>query len=210
MEQRIPLFPLKMVPFPGEEVNLHVFEPRYKDLINDILASDKRFGIPPFIKKNIDYGTLMELTGIKKRYEDGRLDISTRGLKVFKIIQYDNPAEGKSYAEGYVKFLVENYREDPLLKYNLIDKLEEFFKLIDESKNVILNESLCSFDIIHKIGLPIEYEYEILKLEGEIERQEYLLNFLDETIPVLRRAEKAKQIIKMNGHFRYFDPISFK
>ena len=65
-------------------------------------------------------------------------------------------------------------------------------------------------EVIHKIGLPLEYEYEILKLEGEIERQEYILNFLDDTIPVLRQAERAKQIIKMNGHFRYFDPISFK
>jgi len=209
-EQKIPLFPLKMVPFPGEQVNLHIFEPRYKDLINDILNADKKFGIPPFIKKNIDYGTLMELTGIKKRYDDGRLDISTRGIKVFKIIKYDNPAEGKSYAEGYVQYLTENYTEDPLLKHNLIDKLEEFFKLIDEYNNVNINESLYSYDIIHKIGLPIEYEYEILKLEGEIERQEYILNFLDNTIPVLQQAEKAKQIIKMNGHFRYFDPISFK
>jgi hypothetical protein len=210
MEQKIPLFPLKMVPFPGEEVNLHIFESRYRDLINDILATDKRFGIPPFIKKNIDYGTLMELTGIKRRYDDGRLDISTLGIKVFKIIKYDNPAEGKSYAEGYVKYLPENYKEDPLLKYNLIDKLEEFFKLIDEYNHVNIKESLCSYDIIHKIGLPIEYEYEILKLEGEIERQEYILNFLDNTIPALRHAEKAKKIIKMNGHFRYFDPISFK
>jgi hypothetical protein len=210
MEQKIPLFPLKMVPFPGEKVNLHVFEPRYKDLINDILDTNKRFGIAPFIKKNIDYGTLMELTGIKKRYDDGRMDISTRGIKVFKIIKYDNPAEGKSYAEGYVKYLSENEREDPLLKYNLLDKLEEFFKLIDELKNINISEELCSYDIIHKIGLPLEYEYEVLKIEGEIERQEYILNYLDQTIPDLQQAEKVKSIIKMNGHFRYFDPISFK
>ena len=52
-------------------------------------------------------------------------------------------------------------------------------------------------------------EYELLKMEKESERQEYLLNYLDKTIPFLERANKVKDIIKSNGHFKYFDPLSF-
>lgn len=209
MEEKIPLFPLKMVPFPGEEINLHIFEPRYKDLINDILEQEKRFGIAAYINKKIDYGTLMEITEISKIFDDGRMDIVTRGLRVFKILNYKNPAAGKKYAEGFVEYMNEDMTEDPLMKNTFIEKVEEFFSLINVLGKVQVLEDTRSYDVIHKLGLTLEMEYEILQMDREIERQEYIIDFLDQTIPVLQRVEKAKEIIRMNGHFRYFDAINF-
>lgn len=209
MEHKIPLFPLKIVPFPGEKINLHIFEPRYIELLTDILKTNKRFGIPPFINNNIDFGTLMEVVNIRKKYEDGRMDIVTCGLRTFKIIKYENPASGKLYAEGYVNYINDNWTEDPLLKYTLLDKLEEFFMLIDEKDAVELSENLRCYDIIHNLALPIEMEYEVLKQSSETDRQELILDYLDQTIPVLRQTMKAKEIIKMNGHFKYLNPIKF-
>jgi hypothetical protein len=209
MEEKIPLFPLKMVPFPGEEINLHIFEPRYKDLINDILNQEKRFGIPPYVNKQIDFGTLMEIVKIVNVYEDARMDIITRGIKVFKILDYKNPSSGKKYAEGFVEYLGNDATEDPLMKSIFIEKIEEFFTLINELGKVHIREEVQSFDIIHKLGLTLEMEYEILKMEREVERQEYIIDYLDQTIPVLQRVEKAKEIIRMNGHFKYFDAINF-
>jgi len=209
MEEKIPLFPLKMVPFPGEEINLHIFEPRYKDLINDALNNQKSFGIPPFIKKKIDFGTLMQIIEVVKVYDDGRMDIITKGIKVFKILNFENPAKGKKYAEGFVEYMQNDEAEDPLMKSIFIEKLEEFFSLINVIGHTQIIDDLHSYDIIHKLGLTIEMEYEILKMEREIERQEYIIDYLDRTIPILKRVEKAKEIIKMNGHFRYFDTINF-
>ena len=209
MEEKIPLFPLKMVPFPGEEINLHIFEPRYKDLINDILDQDKRFGIPAYINKKIDYGTLMEITEVSRVFDDGRMDIVTRGLQVFKILNFKNPAAGKKYAEGFVEYLNDDMTEDPLMKNTFIEKVEEFFSLINVLGKVQVLEDTRSYDVIHKLGLTLEMEYEILQIDREIERQEYIIDFLDQTIPVLQRVEKAKEIIRMNGHFRYFDAINF-
>ncbi len=209
MEEKIPLFPLKMVPFPGEEINLHIFEPRYKDLINDVINNRRSFGIPPFIKKKIDFGTLMEIIEVVKVYDDGRMDIMTKGVKIFKILDYKNPAEGKKYAEGFVEYLQNDEAEDPLMKSIFIEKLEEFFSLINVFGQTQVKDDLFSYDVIHKLGLTIEMEYEILKMEREIERQEYIIDYLDRTLPVLKRVEKAKEIIKMNGHFRYFDTINF-
>ena len=209
MEEKIPLFPLKMVPFPGEMINLHIFEPRYKDLVNDILNLEKRFGIPPFINKKIDFGTLMEISEVAKVYDDGRLDIITNGIKVFKILDYTNPSTGKKYAEGFVEYLENDPAEDPLMKSIFIEKIEEFFTLINEMGKFHIPDEIKSYEIIHKLGLTLEMEYEILQMEREVERQEYIIDYLAQTIPVLRRVEKAKEKIRMNGHFRYFDAINF-
>lgn len=209
MEEKIALFPLKMVPFPDEEIHLHIFEPRYKDLVNDVLGLEKRFGIPPFINKKIDFGTLMEIKEIVRTYDDGRMDIVTRGIRVFRIIDYKNPSTGKKYAEGFVEYLEDDLTEDPLMKNTFIEKVEEFFSLINVLGRVQIVDDIKSFDIIHKLGLPLEKEYEMLQMEREIERQEFIIDYLDETIPALQRAEKAKEIIRMNGHFRYFDAINF-
>lgn len=209
MEEKIALFPLKMVPFPGEMINLHIFEPRYKDLINDIIDVEKRFGIPPYINKKIDFGTLMEISEVVKVYDDGRMDIITNGIKVFKILDYSNPSKGKKYAEGFVEYLENDPAEDPLMKSIFIEKIEEFIVLINEMGNTQVQDDIKSYDVIHKLGLTLEMEYEILKMEREVERQEYIIDYLEKTIPVLRRVEKAKEKIRMNGHFRYFDAINF-
>lgn len=209
MEEKIPLFPLKMVPFPGEMINLHIFEPRYKELVNDILNLEKRFGIPPYINKKIDFGTLMEIKEVVKVYEDGRMDITTNGIKVFKILDYNNPSRGKKYAVGFVEYMENDPAEDPLMKSIFIEKIEEFFVLINEMGNTQVKDEIKSYDVIHKLGLTLEMEYEILKMEREVERQEYIIDYLEKTIPVLRRVEKAKEKIRMNGHFRYFDAINF-
>ena len=209
MEQKIPLFPLSLVPFPGENINLHIYEPRYIELFTDILQTNKMFGIPPYINKKIEFGTLMEVVNVRKKYEDGKMDIETRGLKIFKIIKYENPAKGKQYAEGYVDYIDNIWNEDPLLKINLLEKLEEFFMLIDEKDAVDLNENIKCYDFIHKLALPIEMEYEVLKQNIETNRQELILDYLDHTLPVLQQTMKAKEIIKMNGHFKYLNPINF-
>lgn len=54
----------------------------------------------------------MEVVNVRKKYEDGRMDVETCGLRIFKIIKYENPAIGKLYAEGYLKYINDNWNED--------------------------------------------------------------------------------------------------
>ncbi len=71
MTNFIPIFPLGIVVYPGEHLNLHIFEPRYKQLINDCYTAKKPFGIPPVINKQVsETGTLLEITEISKVYEN--------------------------------------------------------------------------------------------------------------------------------------------
>ena len=79
----IPIFPLGIVVYPGEELNLHIFEPRYKQLINECYQEKKLFGIPSVIDDQLqDYGTLMQIMEITTVHDNGELDIKTQGDKV--------------------------------------------------------------------------------------------------------------------------------
>ncbi len=84
MTNFIPIFPLSIVVFPGENLNLHIFEPRYKQLINDCITNQKPFGIPTVLKENVaEMGTLVQIKEVTKVYDDGRMDIKTEGMAVF-------------------------------------------------------------------------------------------------------------------------------
>ena len=88
MPKFLPVFPLSLVAFPGERLNLHIFEPRYKQLIQDCQDEGKTFGIPAYIDDHLnEFGTEMELTSIEKVYEDGSMDIKTRGVQVFRVLE---------------------------------------------------------------------------------------------------------------------------
>ena len=87
--QLYPLFPLELVVFPFEELNLHIFEPRYRQLINDCEKHEALFGIPTFRKgQALDYGSLVKLVKIEKKYPDGRMDIRTKGVQTFRAVSY--------------------------------------------------------------------------------------------------------------------------
>ncbi|MEL6561396.1 MAG: LON peptidase substrate-binding domain-containing protein, partial [Bacteroidota bacterium] len=100
MHEEIPLFPLNIVAYPGELVNLHIFEPRYKDLVRDCIEADMSFGIPTYNGKTMSYGTEVEILKVEKVYKDGRMDIRTKGTRIFQLIEFYDPWRDKSYAGG--------------------------------------------------------------------------------------------------------------
>ena len=88
MTNFIPIFPLGIVVYPGEKLNLHIFEPRYKQLIDECHKQKKPFGIPTVIDNKLqDYGSLVNITEITKVYDNDEMDIKTMGDKVFRILE---------------------------------------------------------------------------------------------------------------------------
>src|SRR6478672_9177821 len=99
MTNFIPIFPLAIVVYPGEELNLHIFEPRYKQLIRECFEAKKPFGIPSVINNEVaERGTVVEVTEISKTYDDGKMDIKTRGLTIFKILEIVKEIPDKLYS----------------------------------------------------------------------------------------------------------------
>src|SRR5690554_2942126 len=101
----IPIFPLSIVVYPGEVLNLHIFEPRYIQLIGECLAEKRAFGIPVVLGDTVqELGMSMEITGVEKRYDSGKMDIRTRGMRVFRILEPVKEIPGKLYSGAIVDF----------------------------------------------------------------------------------------------------------
>jgi Lon protease-like protein len=204
----LPLFPLNLVAFPTEHLNLHIFEPRYQQLINECLKTGKTFGVPAFVNNKLPgYGTEMEVVELYKRYDNGRLDIKTRGIRVFRITNFQNPVPNKLYAGGSVVF-----EEDTSLP---IGTSSELLRLVDELivllKTPFEYDSYLqpfSFQIAHKIGLSIEQEYKLLTINNEQDRQIFLVKHLKKSVPIMAEMERTKARILMNGHFKNLDPLN--
>jgi len=100
----IPMFPLNLVILPGETKPLHIFEERYKQLVNDCIQNNAHFGIPFVHQKSIgDYGIEVMIKNIVKTYDNGEMDIIVEGLKVFKMIEFSQVLSPKLYGAGVIK-----------------------------------------------------------------------------------------------------------
>ncbi len=209
MKKTLALFPLNLVIYPGEDLNLHIFEPRYRQLINECIDEERTFGIPAFINNKLPgYGTEMHVTTLHKRYPDGRMDIKSKGVGIFKLVNFENPVAGKLYAGGDVDTIEPGDRFSAHTKA-LTDRLDRLYDLLQIEVDYNPDDENFSYKVAHKVGLSIDQEYDVLLLESEAERQLFLIQHLNNVLPVVSDMERTKQRIRMNGHFKNLDPLNF-
>lgn len=190
--------------YPSEQLNLHIFEPRYKQLITECAATKKPFGIPPVIENKVnETGTLVKVLEISKLYENGEMDIKTEGLEVFTILEVIKELPEKLYSGAIVNYPVNNAAGNRPLMQTIIASIRELHKLLNISKEFKKPDNeLWSYDVAHHAGLSLPEEYELLQLMHELQRQEYLKRHLKKVIPVIAEMEILKTRVKLNGHFK--------
>jgi Lon protease-like protein len=210
MTNFIPIFPLSIVIYPQEKLHLHIFEPRYKQLIRECNDARKPFGIPTVLNNRLqDMGTLVEVTEIVNEYENGEMDINTQGIKVFRTLEVIRKVPEKLYSGAIVNY-PHNRMEDgnPKLMQSVINGVKEVHRLLNITKDFKKPENeLSSYDVAHHAGLSVEEEYEFLGLMRELQRQEYLKRHLQKVLPMLMEMEQLKKKVKLNGHFRNLSPL---
>lgn len=210
MTNFIPIFPLSIVIYPNEKLHLHIFEPRYKQLIRECKETGKPFGIPTVLNNRLqDMGTLVEVTEIVHEYENGEMDINTKGIKVFRTLEVIKKIPEKLYSGAIVNY-PQNRMEDgnAKLMQSVINGVKEVHRLLNITKDFKKPENeLSSYDVAHHAGLSVEEEYEFLGLMHELQRQEYLKRHLQKVLPMLMEMEQLKKKVKLNGHFRNLSPL---
>lgn len=207
---KLPLFPLQSIFFPGETVPLHIFEDRYKELIQDCRKEAITFGIPVYINNNVAYGTEVQLVEIVNTYGEGEMDVTCVARQVFRILNFDNQMEGKLYAGGVIEFLDNVNDADPSLKLEVLDKIHELYELMAVPFAPLPLEKFNSYVLAHKMGLSFEQEYQLLQMAKESERLTFIKAHLLSTITVLAEVDRTKKTIEMNGDFKNFDPLDFE
>ena len=204
MTNFIPIFPLGIVVYPGEQLNLHIFEPRYKQLVTESFETKKPFGIPSVVDDKInEMGTLVLVKEISQIYEDGKMDIKTEGLQVFRMLEIVNELPDKLYSGAIVNYPDNNEKGNRTLMNGIIKGIKELHKLLKIEKFFAKpDEQLWTYDVAHHAGMSLQEEYELLELLHELQRQEYLKRHLTKVIPVLAEMEMLKEKVKLNGHFK--------
>jgi Lon protease-like protein len=213
MTNFIPIFPLSVVLYPGEILNLHIFEPRYKELINECSANNKPFGIPAILNGQVtEFGTLVSIVQIAKEYDNGEMDVVTMGSAVFRILEIIKKIPDKLYSGAIVNY-PENSELYPRkdLMTAVIKAVRELHRILNISKDFHKpDEELSAYDIAHHAGLSLDEEYELLALLREEQRQEYLKRHLGKVLPVAAEMETLKERIILNGHFKNLSSFRFE
>lgn len=204
MTNFIPIFPLSLVVFPGEELNLHIFEPRYKQLVEECVSSKKPFGIPAVVNNKLqDHGSVVEILEISKRYDNGEMDIRTRAVHVFRILEVIRELPEKLFSGAIVNY-PENRTQGSIIQMRrILASIRELHRSLKVEKDFHKpDDELNSYDVAHHIGLTVEEEYELLGLFEERQRQEYLKRHLARALPAVNEQELLREKIKLNGHFK--------
>ncbi|MES2778055.1 MAG: LON peptidase substrate-binding domain-containing protein [Bacteroidota bacterium] len=211
MTNFIPIFPLGIVVYPGEDLNLHIFEERYKQLVTECVAEGKPFGIPVVINNKVmDYGASVKVTEVFEIYSDGKMDIRTQGLGIFRILEIIKEVPGKLFS-GAIATHQENVDSSKKsMMPAILTGVRELHKLLNITKHFKKpDEELNSYDIAHHAGLNLEEEYEMMQLVREDQRQEYLKRHLAKVLPIVAGMDALKEKVKLNGHFRDLKGFEF-
>jgi Lon protease-like protein len=211
MTNFIPIFPLGIVVYPGENLNLHIFEPRYKQLIKECHETKRSFGIPAVVDNKLqENGTLVTITELSKLYDNGEMDIKTKGEKVFRMLEIIKEVPDKLYSGAIVNYPDNIEQGDIELMRKVMNGIRELHKLLNISKDFKKpDEELSSYEVAHHVGFTMQEEYELLGLMAERQRQEYLKRHLTKVLPMVAEMEGLKEKIKQNGHFKNLGGFQF-
>lgn len=204
----LPLFPLSLVLYPGEQLSLHIFEERYKDLVAYCLEHEVPFGIVRAGNDGwADVGTTARIDRVVKRYEDGRSDIVVRGEERFRISAVHN--DQASYYTADVT-LIEDVETtvDLDLKERVITQHMKLLELAGRTVRPGLYERAdrLSFVLAQNAALDGDQKQELLVYRTENERIQYLVRHFKSMIPRIEEQEDVQRRIRSNGHFKDFPP----
>lgn len=203
----LPLFPLNLVLYPGEQLPLHIFEERYKELTQYCLGHDVPFGI---VWKEDDtmaeVGTTARIQRVVNEYDDGRMDIAVQGEERFRLLDL---RDEKSYYTANVSLLEDE--DEPLdldLKERVITQHMKLLELAGRTVRPDLYEDVdkLSYVLARNAVLDGEQKQELLERLSENERIRYLIHHFESLIPRVEQKEDVNRRIRSNGHFKDFPP----
>ncbi len=189
----IPMFPLTLLPLPGELVPLHIFEPRYKELLLDMENLDVSFGIYCTHAINAEkVGSLMKLESVIKRHGSGEADIIVRCVDYFTMDKLYRTYKAKKYPGGDVTLKHVSLSEVPGVE------LYELF-LIYQSKRKITNHfsTFSTFEVANELNFDLYDRYRFLTLSPE-RRNRFLVTQVKFQIHILRQEEKSRDVFHLN------------
>ncbi|HYY34725.1 MAG TPA: LON peptidase substrate-binding domain-containing protein [Gaiellaceae bacterium] len=195
----IGLFPLNLVLLPGEQAPLHVFEPRYKELIGECLEDNEEFGLVLADEEGIrDVGTRAGVIEVLERFDDGRLNVVIEGRERFQLVEL---TEGRSFQTAEIVDVdddgeepTEEELEQCLVAYDRVVKAAEA-----DLEDLDLDADSIAFQIAARVDFGTEVKQGLLELRSERERVLRLAPMLDQAADAVRRDREIRERASGNG-----------
>jgi Lon protease-like protein len=193
----LPIFPLELVLLPGVPLPLHIFEPRYKEMIAECLEQKKPFGVVRASSDGVaDIGCTAEIMSVIKKYDDGRMDILTRGVERFEVIEVN---EDRSFLQAEVAVVRDEDEEDKPgippseMVAQAVRLHAEIARLAGaEPSGPDEHAANLSFLLAGSLPLDLDFKQSLLSTLSEVKRLEAVVAYLGAVLPGLRRAAKAR------------------
>jgi Lon protease-like protein len=196
----LPLFPLEVVLLPGTPLPLHIFEPRYKEMIAECRASGALFGVVRALEHGIaEIGCTAEIVSVTKEYPDGRLDLVVEGRKRFEVLELN---QERSFLRAEVLLLP----DDPGVtsESNIARAIELHRQILTLAGAVqdisAADRAILSFYLAGSLPLDLDFKQKLLGTSTESERIKALAEYLEKILPNLQRVARAREKAGGNGH----------
>ena len=196
----LPLFPLELVLLPGTPLPLHIFEPRYKEMIKECLAADAPFGVVRALEEGIaEIGCTAEIITVTKEYPDGRLDLICEGRKRFEVLEVNRD---RSFLQAEV--LIVPDEPAPAAQDERAKAVQLHLEILSLAGAVqdlsAADQNALSFYLAGSLPLDLDFKQQLLGMGSEAQRIEAVAKYLETILPKLRRAARAREKAGGNGH----------
>jgi len=188
----LPIFPLELVLMPGVPLPLHIFEPRYREMIGECLEQKKPFGVVRASSDGVaDIGCTAEIVSVTRKYDDGRMDILTRGVERFEVIHVN---EERSFLQAEISVVEDELGKPSAQTVAQAVRLHaEIAKLAgSDLSGPDEHAGNLSFLLAGSLPLDLDFKQSLLATLSEVKRLEALVGYLEAVLPGLRRAAKAR------------------
>jgi uncharacterized protein len=196
----LPLFPLDLVLFPGASLPLHVFEPRYREMISECLDQKKAFGVVRVKEDGVaEIGCTAEIIAVTQKYSDGRMDIVTEGRDRFEVMQVN---QERSFLQAEVLYLQDDPDQASAEEIAQAIKLQgEIIELAGGASPTpsALEPSQLSFSMVGPMPLDLDFKQSLLVLKSEAARMQAVVSYFEAILPNLRRTVRVRQKAGGNG-----------
>jgi Lon protease-like protein len=196
----LPLFPLEVVLFPGTPLPLHIFEPRYKEMIAECRTSGAPFGVVRALHQGIaDVGCTAEIVSVTKEYADGRLDLVAEGRKRFEVLELN---QERPFLRAEVLLVPDEPGSAPEEETTRAINLHlEILSLAGAVQDLsAADQNLLSFYLAGSLPLDLDFKQQLLAMRSEASRMHAVAAYLENILPRLRQVARAQERAGGNGH----------
>jgi uncharacterized protein len=196
----LPLFPLELVLLPGTPLPLHIFEPRYKEMIRECIAAEAPFGVVRAFEEGIaEVGCTAEIITVTKEYPDGRMDLICEGRKCFEVVEVNRD---RSFLQAEVRIVPDDPGDSGQEeRVKAIQLHLEILSLAGAVQDLsAADQNQLSFYLAGSLPLDLDFKQKLLAMHSEGQRIQAVAAYLENVLPQLRRAARAREKAGGNGH----------